>query len=410
MSDHRRRTVLVVDDDAEIRSVIVEFLQGHGFDLVEAANGLDALLQVKRAKPDVMVLDLMMPRLGGLDALTRIRPFAPRLRVVAMTGADDPELRERARSEGVLAVLTKPLDLSELLAALGEPAPGAPTPGTRGASGTPRGGRILIVDDDVEVAAVLEEFLRGHGHHPAVVHDAPSAFWAVTRERPEVILLDIALPGLSGVEIIPALQFASREVKIIMTSGTTDVELARRAMAFGAFDYLTKPVDLAELRESVDTALVMIRLESPHPERRLRETPEQRGGVPAAAEWRFSARVLVVDDDPTVVEILQEILLLDRHRVDTAADGAAALALVGDASYDAILCDLRMPAMDGVAVYRAIQRRRPEAAERVAFISADSSPEGRAAAEATGRPIVDKPFTISAIRTVIERLGRTGSA
>jgi two-component system, OmpR family, KDP operon response regulator KdpE len=107
------------------------------------------------------------------------------------------------------------------------------------------------------VREVLEEFLAEHGYVTRSAGDAPGAFWALMQEMPDVVLLDIGLPGLSGVEIIPTIRFAGRDVKIIMVSGITDVELAKRALAYGAFDYVTKPVDLEYLLRSLETALSM---------------------------------------------------------------------------------------------------------------------------------------------------------
>ena len=62
-------TVLVVDDDPEVRAALGEYLRSEGFEVLEAENGLEALVHVKRARPRAVVLDLMMPRLGGLEAL-----------------------------------------------------------------------------------------------------------------------------------------------------------------------------------------------------------------------------------------------------------------------------------------------------------------------------------------------------
>src|SRR5207244_13615486 len=92
--------VLVVDDDRDVRETVVELLRGEGFDVVEAANGLEALLQVKRARPAGVVLDLLMPRLGGLDAIKRIRTFDPAIRIVVITGSPDPELVRQAQALG----------------------------------------------------------------------------------------------------------------------------------------------------------------------------------------------------------------------------------------------------------------------------------------------------------------------
>src|SRR5207247_3081414 len=110
--------VLVVDDDRDVREAIGELLETEGFDVVEAANGLEALLQVKRSRPAAVVLDLMMPRLGGLDAIKRIRAFDRAIKIVVVTGSPDPELARQARALGAVAVLAKPIALPSLLEAL----------------------------------------------------------------------------------------------------------------------------------------------------------------------------------------------------------------------------------------------------------------------------------------------------
>src|SRR5437879_2152458 len=147
-------TILVVDDDRDVRETIVELLRGEGFDVVEAANGLEALLQVKRSRPAGVVLDLLMPRLGGLDALKRIRTFDPAIRIVVITGSPDPELVRQAKALGAVAVLTKPISPSDLLGPLraaAVPAPAASalptrTPSARSAAaGATATAEILVV-------------------------------------------------------------------------------------------------------------------------------------------------------------------------------------------------------------------------------------------------------------------------
>ncbi len=130
MRDTGSRKVLVVDDEQDVREMLAEFLEAQGFEVLAAANGLESLLHVKRARPDVVVLDLNMPRLGGLEALKRIRHFDPAITVVIITGEQNPEPRERALAMGAARVLVKPFTLDALLQALGgEAAPeGAAAP------------------------------------------------------------------------------------------------------------------------------------------------------------------------------------------------------------------------------------------------------------------------------------------
>jgi CheY-like chemotaxis protein len=263
--------VLIVDDDADVRTMIAEGLRNEGFAILEAKNGLEALLHVKRGRPAAVVLDLEMPRLGGLEALKRIRAFDRAIRVVVVTGYAE-EHRQRARDLGAVAVLTKPASLPDLLAALGKPpsrgrsAPPAavPPPLTPAAARPTTGdrGKVLIVDDDPEWSAMLGEFIGGLGYRVESVPDGLAAVRGVTEAPPELVLLDIEMPGLSGVDALPRLRSAAPGVKVIMVSGSKSVETAKRALAHGAFDYVVKPVDFAYLAKSIEAALLMKQLEA----------------------------------------------------------------------------------------------------------------------------------------------------
>ncbi len=262
------RTVLVADDDDAVREVIVDALRLHGFTVMEATNGLEALLQIKRRRPAAVVLDLAMPRLGGLDALKRIRAFDPATKVVVLSGHADPEVERQVSLLGAAAVLAKPFDLPELLTVLGEGLEAAPAPATSAAaadtgsaasrSSSPT--RILVVDDDLEAREILEELLTTHGHRVRSVADAGAALRAIVQESPDVVLLDIEMPGLSGVDALPSIRAVDAHVQVIMVSGIQDEQRAQRALAAGAFDYVTKPVDIRYLLQAIESAVMMKQL------------------------------------------------------------------------------------------------------------------------------------------------------
>jgi len=134
------RPALVVDDDPEARKVLKDFLRLRGLAVLEARNGLEALLSVKQHRPGVVVLDLNMPRLGGLETLKRIRPFDPTIRVAVVTEDPDAAVHQQARALGATVVLIKPVDLDRLGTALDLLLPEVPP--RRSAS------EIHIVDDD----------------------------------------------------------------------------------------------------------------------------------------------------------------------------------------------------------------------------------------------------------------------
>lgn len=272
--------VLVADDEPGVREMLSEFLTLRGFEVLEAANGLETLLQVKHQRPGAVLLDLGMPRLGGLEALKRIRVFDPAIVVVVITAEADPELLRQAVGLGARAVLPKPVVLAEVLTVLQGDVPGSDTSSAASpkgssetavegaaapASAEPRAADpppcVLIVDDDAEVREMLTEFLSLRRYHVTGAADGAAAVRAIVAAPPDVVLLDIEMPGLKGTEALPTIRAVAPRSAVIMVSGTADADLAKRTLAHGAFDYVIKPVDLNYLTQSIETALTMKALE-----------------------------------------------------------------------------------------------------------------------------------------------------
>src|SRR5439155_99617 len=183
-ADRAPRVVVVVEDDTDLRELYAACLEGNGWSVARAANGLDALVQIKRVRPASVVLDLLMPRLGGLEALKRIKAFDPAIRVVVVTGAEDLALTRQALALGARTVLKKPVDPETLLSALTEASPSA-APDSDSPRTVPTGppaahaGRVLVVDDEAEVCALLHDFLVTKGYR---VRSAADGAAARTRE------------------------------------------------------------------------------------------------------------------------------------------------------------------------------------------------------------------------------------
>jgi DNA-binding NtrC family response regulator len=253
------RVAVVVEDDPDCLEVYTTCLANAGYNVVPATNGLEALLQIKRVRPGSVVLDLLMPRLGGLEALKRIKAFDRAISVVVVTGATDPDLPRQALALGAKTVLTKPIDPMALLAALESPASRpAPAPRETAASraetaSTPR---ILVVDDEAEICSLLEEFLGLSGYRTSSVGDAATALRRIIEDPPDLVLLDVDMPRLGGIEALTAIRGLAVDTKVVMISGKASVETAKVALAYGAFDYVGKPFDLSHLGEVVAAALL----------------------------------------------------------------------------------------------------------------------------------------------------------
>jgi len=113
-------------------------------------------------------------------------------------------------------------------------------------------------------------------------------------------------------------------------------------------------------------------------------------------------RILVVDDEDNLRDVLVEVLKRDGHDVDSASDGAEGLRRAEETPYDLVITDLRMPGIEGPALYGALRERYPDNPPRVIFMSANTGIEeyARFLAE-TGEPALEKPFNLADMRQVV---------
>jgi signal transduction histidine kinase/CheY-like chemotaxis protein len=196
-------------------------------------------------------------------------------------------------------------------------------------TGRRRDGKVILaIDDDPDVIYLLRENLGEAGYRVVGALTGQEGLQKARELKPFAITLDITMPNKDGWEILHELKMdsATKDIPIIVVSIVDNKDLGYR---LGAFDYLLKPFD----RDAVITALARI---------------APRHG-----------RLLVVDDDPQVVDIVRQLLEGEPYEVEAAGDGQEALEAIGRQRPDVILLDLLMPTMDGFTVIEHL-RQDPE--------------------------------------------------
>ena len=111
--------------------------------------------------------------------------------------------------------------------------------------------RMVIVDDEPEVLEELAEVFGEYGYEIETAREGEEALRKVKEKRPHVMLLDIRMPGMDGIEVLRRVREMDPSLGIIMVTAVMEEGLAKEAMKLGAFDYITKPIDLDYLRTSV---------------------------------------------------------------------------------------------------------------------------------------------------------------
>jgi DNA-binding NtrC family response regulator len=159
--------------------------------------------------------------------------------------------------------------------------------------------RILIVDDDAAVTNYLTVFLmQTELFEPIVVNDSREVPVLLAKEQIDIMLLDMDMPGLSGLDILRQIHDEGLSMPVIILTGVSDVDLAVRAMKLGAFDYLIKPADDEKLLETIDRALEHSALNA-----KLTQLPEglSRDGLEHAAAFED-----FISTDPGVIKVFHQ--------------------------------------------------------------------------------------------------------
>jgi DNA-binding response OmpR family regulator len=237
-------SILCVDDDPDTLERLKEHFTAQGFIVLTASNGVEACLQVKRWAPSAVILDLFIPRLGGIGTLTRIRAINPGMTVILTSAAGNALDLVTEAGLSVAGALAKPLDLgriSEMLAAAGV----APRLELAAESVRPRRrqarARVLVVDDEDEWREVLAEYLAGKDFEVREAASGEQAVAQVVDFRPHIVLLDLMMAGIGGLEALKEIKALVPDTCVIMVTAVEDLDTARWALARGAADYVTKP-------------------------------------------------------------------------------------------------------------------------------------------------------------------------
>ena len=255
-------SILCVDDDVDVLELLKEYFTEQGFVVLTATNGVEAFLQVKRWQPKAVILDLFMPRLGGIGALGRIKALNPDVVVILVSGMGNALELVTEAGLSVAGAFTKPLDLvqlSDTLARSGVVAPAAlvAAAGDPAQVKRPVRARVLVVDDELEFRKVLAEYLEDRGFDVIEAQDGEEALLRVPDFHPHIVLMDVMMAGMGGVEALKRIKTAAPETCVIMVTAVEDIDSARGALALGASDYVTKPFSFQYLDSVLEVHMLM---------------------------------------------------------------------------------------------------------------------------------------------------------
>jgi two-component system, sensor histidine kinase and response regulator len=254
--------VLVVDDNATNRKILMETLRRWGTSPVEAAGGLQALEIFRAASQDgcpfrLILADMQMPGIDGLEFARRLmaQPTASRTPVVMLSSVGRHLSAALCKELGIWMYLTKPVTSSSLFDAINRVV-GASQEEIPPTVAVPPGGagvmpRILVTDDDSNNRVLVTNILRRSGYHVVIARDGLEATDLYSRGTADLILMDLQMPNLGGLEATASIRkleaSSNSRIPIIALTAHAMAGDRERCLAAGMDDYISKPVRSKDL-------------------------------------------------------------------------------------------------------------------------------------------------------------------
>ncbi len=276
--------ILVVDDAHASRQALVSLLKNAGYGVREAPNGELALWSMAKRAPDLVMLDVRMPGMSGFDVCRSIRQQSntATVPVIFITDMADMDDTLEGFDAGGTDFISKPISDAETLArvrthitmaqaakklleqySLANDTQSTP-PTTPAVEGTARPAEILVVEDTPISLLLLGTILRMAGYVVREATNGELALWSATKRAPDLILLDIRMPGMNGFDVCRCLKFdpATAHIPVIFISALTEAQDKTAGFAVGAVDFIAKPFDGKEVLARVQAHLRLARTQS----------------------------------------------------------------------------------------------------------------------------------------------------
>ncbi|RCJ21914.1 hybrid sensor histidine kinase/response regulator [Nostoc minutum NIES-26] len=176
--NQNRKTILVVDDDANIRELLRQQLENEGYNVREAKDGMDAIHQIKTARPDLILLDVMMPQINGFDvaAVLKNDPQTAEIPIIILSIIEN---RERGYHIGIDRYLTKPIHTEKLLNEIGSLL-------SQGTSSK----KVMVVDKNASTLKIISDVLQTQGYSVIEASDPQECINKALSAKPDMIILD----------------------------------------------------------------------------------------------------------------------------------------------------------------------------------------------------------------------------
>lgn len=232
-------SILIVDDDLGMTETMSDILVDMGYEVAVAGNGYKAIDMIKEKAYDIVLMDIKMPGINGVETFKKIKKIRPSTKVIMMTAYSVEDLIKEAVSEGAYSVLYKPLDIDKVVSLIEKVETGA---------------LILVVDDDPNTCETLKDILEHKDYIVGIAHSGDEALDKIKEKDYDIMFIDMKMPVLNGLETYLAIKDVSPEITAVMMTGYRQevAELAKEAVSKSAYTCIYKPLEIDKVISLVE--------------------------------------------------------------------------------------------------------------------------------------------------------------
>jgi DNA-binding NtrC family response regulator len=248
------KVMVVEDDDVTLRQ-LAKAIRKEGYEVITASNGAIALEIYREKRPEIVVTDISMPEMSGLELLTEVKRINSHAQVILATGLGEVDSAVSALHKGAIDYLKKPIDLDMLTLALGRAREKALE-----YTKIEEYPNILLVEDDESTRNRLARVISKDDYVVYVAGDGEEALQVFQESKIDIVLTDLRMPKKNGIDTLKEMRDITMDFESIILTGYGDESSVIEALRLGANSFIKKPIDLDQLSVSLEKAMESLNL------------------------------------------------------------------------------------------------------------------------------------------------------
>ncbi|MFH1860514.1 MAG: response regulator [bacterium] len=226
--------ILIVDDEKDLADILGAILQLEGHEITTVSDGYQAIEEAKNTNFDLIMMDIRLPEMNGVETFIRIKKINPTVKVVMMTGFAVEDLIEEAINHGAYACIHKPFDLKKVIEIIQKVI-------------SENKKVVLIVNGDSITREEVKTALTEKGYHVCTAKDGSEAIVKLQDGYYHCILLNLQLPGINGLDILEEAKKLYPDIVVIIMTEYDLLEMVRNEGQLSAYACIKKPINMDEL-------------------------------------------------------------------------------------------------------------------------------------------------------------------